>query len=532
MEFIVNNVYLPIEKDESELPSIVCNMLKIKRENFVSYKLIKKSVDSRDKKHILFVYSLLVTLNYYYESIKTNVNVRKNNLIERIEVPKLTKVRRRPVVIGFGPCGMFAALLLARANLKPIIVERGKMVDDRIIDVNNFKENGVLDLNSNFCFGEGGAGTFSDGKLNTGINDDRIKFVLKEMINHGAPEEIYYQNHPHVGSDNLVNVVKNIREEIKSLGGKFLFETTFKDYIEDDEGYLKGIIVSTGQKDEKIINCEHAILAIGHSARDTFTNLYRHNLKMKPKAFSIGVRIEHSQEELDKGQYGKEYQNEKLPRSDYKQVVHLDNGRTVYTFCMCPGGEVVGTPTEEKTIVTNGMSYYRRDLSNCNSALLVNINVEDFYVNSPLDGMYLQEVLEREAYDERFPYKAPCQKVGDFLLNRESTSFGHIRPSYRPGVYFRKMSDILPGYVNDSLKLAIPEIAKKLKIFKDPDALITGIETRSSSPISIPRDADYSSSVKNLYPAGEGASYAGGIMSSALDGTKIALKIIEKYQGK
>lgn len=527
MEFIVNNVYLPLNKEESELPNIVCKMLKIDKQYFSHYRILKKSVDCRNKSKIIFVYSLLVKIDHYYESIRLNPNVRNNNLIETIDVP-IVKTRKHPVVIGFGPCGMFAALMLARANMKPTIIERGKMVDERMVDIKLFKEKAILNENSNFCFGEGGAGTFSDGKLNTGINDSKIKFVLNEFINHGAPKEIYYQNHPHVGSDNLIQVVKNIREEIKSLGGKFLFETTFIDYVEDN-GKIKGVkVVSSGK--EKTINCEDCILAIGHSARDTFTNLYNHHLKMNPKPFSIGVRIEHLQEDLDKCQYGKEYKNPKLPKSDYKQVVRIDN-RSVYTFCMCPGGEVVGTPTLSNTIVTNGMSYYKRDQVNCNAALLVNVNVDDYYINSPLDGMYLLESLEKEAFNKKEPYKAPCQKVGDFLNDKETVSYGRIRPSYKPGVYFRKMTDILPVMVTDSLKKAIPILAKKLKIFKDPDAIITGIETRSSSPISIPRDEHFSSSVKNLYPAGEGASYAGGIMSSAIDGINVAMSIIEIYSG-
>lgn len=528
MEFILHNVYLTLEMEESALPSIISKMIKVKQSNIVSYKIIKKAVDSRNKRRILFVYSLLVKLSQHFEHVWTNVNVRKNNIVEGIDIPRV-KMKKRPVVIGFGPCGMFAALILARANAKPIIIERGKMVEDRIKDIKEFKSNAILDKESNFCFGEGGAGAFSDGKLNTGINDPKIRFVLNEMIKHGAPEEIYYQNHPHVGSDKLVEVVKNIREEIISLGGTFMFETKFTDYVEKNNK-ITAVQVQT-KNGEQTITCDDVILAIGHSARDTFISLYNHELKMNPKAFSIGVRIEHLQEDLDKIQYGKEYKNPKLPRSDYKQVVHLSNGRSVYTFCMCPGGEVVGTPTSENTIVTNGMSYYARNMNNCNAALLVNVNVDDYYINSPLDGMYLQEILEREAFNHNFPYRAPCQKVEDFLLDQKSASFGKIRPSYKPGVYFAKMSDILLPFIYESLKEAIPLLGRKLKIYKDIDALITGIETRSSSPVQIPRDENLHSSVINLYPAGEGASYAGGIMSSALDGIKVSLKILEKYYG-
>ena len=528
MEFILNNVYLSLEMDESNIPSIISKMIKVEESYIVNYKIIKKAVDSRNKNRILFVYSLLVTLSRYFEHIWANTNVRKNNLVEKIDVP-IVQMEKRPIVIGFGPCGMFSALILARAKAKPIIIERGKMVEDRIKDVEAFKNRAILNTESNFCFGEGGAGTFSDGKLNTGVNDPKIRFILNEMIKHGAPQEIYYQNHPHVGSDKLIDVVRNIRNEIISLGGTFMFETKFIDYIEEDNK-LTGVEVET-KEGKQIIPCDDAILSIGHSARDTFVTLYNHKLKMNPKAFSIGVRIEHLQEDLDKCQYGKEYQNPKLPRSDYKQVVHLSNGRAVYSFCMCPGGEVVGTPTTEETIVTNGMSYYSRNMTNCNAALLVNVTVDDYYINSPLDGMYLQETLEREAYNKDFPYRAPCQKVGDFLLDQKTAFYGKIRPSYKPGVYFVKMSEVLLPFVNDALKEAIPLLGRKMKIFKDPDALITGIETRSSSPIQIPRNEELHSSVMNLYPAGEGASYAGGIMSSALDGIKVSLKILEKYQG-
>ena len=528
MEFILNNVYLPLEQDESNLPSIISKMIKVEESYIVNYRVLKKAVDSRNKNRILFVYSLLVTLSRYFHHLSINPNVRKNNLVEQIDVP-IVNMDKRPIVIGFGPCGMFAALILARSGAKPIIIERGKQVEDRIKDIESFKNRAILNTESNFCFGEGGAGTFSDGKLNTGVNDPKIRFILNEMIKHGAPEEIYYQNHPHVGSDKLIDVVRNIREEIISLGGTFFFETKFVDYIEEDSK-IRGIKVEY-QNEERIIEADDVILAIGHSARDTFVNLYNHNLKMNPKAFSIGVRIEHLQEDLDKCQYGKEYKNPKLPRSDYKQVVHLSNNRVVYSFCMCPGGEVVGTPTMEKSIVTNGMSYYSRSMTNCNAAILVNVTVDDYYINSPLDGMYLQESLEKEAFNEEFPYRAPCQKVGDFLLDQKTTFYGKVKPSYKPGVYFAKMSELLLPFVNDALKEAIPLLGRKLKIFKDPDALITGIETRSSSPIQIPRNEHLHSSIINLYPAGEGASYAGGIMSSALDGIKVALKILEKYQG-
>lgn len=527
MEFILNNVYLPLDKDEDELKLVASKMLKIDPSFIEEYQILKKSVDSRDKKNIIFVYSLLMKLKRYFSHIELNVNVRKNNLVNQIHVEKV-KSKKRPIVIGFGPCGMFASLILARAGLKPLIIERGKKVEQRLKDIENFKTKGVLNLESNFCFGEGGAGTFSDGKLNTGVNDPRIRFVLNELVKFGAPEEIKIQGHPHIGSDNLVNIVKNIRKEIISLGGSFKFETTFTDFIEEDK-VLKGIKV-LNEGNEEIIECDDAILAIGHSARDTFVSLYNHDLIIKPKPFSIGVRIEHLQEDLAKCQYGDQYQNEKLPVSDYKQVAHLKNGRVVYTFCMCPGGEVVGTSTSLDGIVTNGMSYYKRDLTNCNAALLVNVDVDDYFVNSPLDGIYLQEIIEKRAFNNQKPFFAPCQKVEDFLLNRETTAFGKIIPSYKPGVYFKKMDDILPSFICESLREGIPLIGKKLKIFKDGDAILTGVETRSSSPISIPRDNDtLSSSIENLYPGGEGASYAGGIMSSALDGIKIALAIVNKY---
>ena len=530
MKIIVNNVYLNLKDTEDKLPVIISQVIKVPLNEIEGFKILKKAVDARNKKRIVFVYSLLVELNRWNEEVYRNVNVRKYNLKEDLQFLKVSS-KKRPIVVGFGPCGMFAALALARASLKPIIIERGKKVEERLEDVKLLREKSILNPSSNVCFGEGGAGTFSDGKLNTGVKDSRIKFVLNEFIKHGAPQEIYYQAHPHVGSDNLINIVKNIREEIISLGGEFLFETTFIDYLEKD-GVLKGIIIEDKDKNRTEIKTNDCILAIGHSARDTFVNLYNHNLTMKPKPFSIGVRIEHLQEDLDKCQYGNEYLNPVLPKADYKQVIHLNNGRTVYTFCMCPGGEVVASSSETETIVTNGMSYYKRDLVNCNSALLVSVNVDDYYVNSPLDGMYFQESIERKAFSKEHPYYAPCQLVGDFLNNKNSEFYGKVKPTYKPGVYFRKMSEVLPYFVASSLKESLPLLSKKMKLFKDKEAIITGVETRSSSPISIPRDEDFNSSIKGLYPGGEGASYAGGIMSSCLDGLKISEKIIEKYSAE
>lgn len=526
MEIIINNVTLRLNEDESMLISKIATLLKISSSNIESYIIIKKAIDARKKNDILFVYSCRVKIKIN-KDFSNNKNVRKVEYVEELSIPRIIS-KKRPVIVGFGPSGMMLGLYLSRAGMKPIIVERGKNVEEREKDILLFKNKGIFSSKSNVCFGEGGAGTFSDGKLTTGIKDPRIRFVINEFIKHGAPKEIYYEAHPHIGSDYLKRIVKSIREEIISLGGEVRFEHTFIDY-EEKEDKISSLTCIDEKGKSYSLETDDLILAIGHSARDTFCMLNRNNLKMNPKPFSIGVRIEMKQEELNKAQYGASYNNVKLKPAEYKVVEHLPNGRSVYSFCMCPGGEVVASNTEENTILVNGMSYFKRDLDNANSALLVSVKVEDYYKNSPLDGMYYQEEMERKAFNKDCPYFAPVQLVGDFLLKKKSTKIGKVIPSYKPGYYFASLDDILPDYICSSLREGIIKLKNKLHTLEEMDNVLTGVETRSSSPISIPRDADGNSSCKGIYPCGEGASYAGGIMSACIDGLRIAECINKKY---
>lgn len=525
MQVIVNNVFLSLDDEEDKLEYKLAKILRIQKEEIESYKIIKKAVDARKKQNIIFVYSLLVTLKHNID-ISSYKDVCVPHFIEKLDIPVI-KMKHRPVVVGFGPSGMFLALYLARANTNPIVIERGKSVEERDKDILNFKTKGEFLCESNTCFGEGGAGTYSDGKLTTGIKDPRIRFCLNEFIKHGAPKNIYYEAHPHIGSDYLKSVVKNIRQEIISLGGEVLFEHKLVDLNIINNKISSVTIEHDNKKNE--IKTDDVILAIGHSARDTFKMLFERNIFMQPKPFSMGVRIEHLQSEVNKSQYGKEYKNKKLPVADYKLAVHLPNGRTLYSFCMCPGGVVVGSNTMSDSIVTNGMSFFKRDLENANSALLVNVNIEDYYKSSPLDGMYYQEKYEKLAFNKNYPYFAPMQRVDDFILNQETKNIGRVKPSYQPGVYFTNLNKLLPDFVGQSLKLGIPLLAKKYPFFKDYSATMTGIETRSSSPIKIPRNEIGETNIIGVYPCGEGASYAGGIMSAAIDGLRIGEFIKNKY---
>lgn len=526
MEFILNNLVLHLHEDEDVLKDRIKTSLRLKENDKFSYKIIKKAIDARKKYDILFVYSCLIEIDKY--DIGNNPNIKKlDRSFEDIDIPHVS-MNKRPVIVGFGPAGMFLGLYLARANAKPIILERGRKVEERARDVELFKKEGIFSSMSNVCFGEGGAGTFSDGKLMTNINDPRIRFILKEFIAHGAPKEIYYDAHPHIGSDYLQVVCKNIREEIISLGGELHFETLFTNFISENNRVTGIEYIENHEK--KYIETDDLILALGHSSRDTFLNLYKNKLHMEPKPFSMGVRIEMKQKDVNIAQYGKEYNNPKLKAAEYKLVAHLPNGRSVYTFCMCPGGVVTPSNTEENSIVSNGMSFFSRDLENANSALLVNVKVDDYYKDSPLDGMYFQEEIERKAFSKEHPYYAPVQLLGDFLSDRCSTSFKNVKATYLPGTYFRNLKEILPPFITASLKEAIPLLANKMKALGNDNNVLTGVETRSSSPLSIPRDEEFMSSIRGIYPCGEGAGYAGGITTAALDGIKVAESIVNRYK--
>lgn len=480
-----------------------------------SWHIFKKSIDARNKDDVHFVYTIDIECS-------DKKIVSRLTKIDEIKLPEITlnrKSKLRPVIIGAGPAGLFAALMLARNGVKPLVIEQGKCVDERIDDVKIFKETGKLNVMSNVHFGEGGAGTFSDGKLNTGISSPYIKFVLEEFVKHGAPNQILYMNKPHVGTDNLVNVVKNIREEVISLGGEFLFNEKVTDF-EIADGKIKAVICS------KRIETDTVILAIGHSSRDTFERLHELGFNMEMKSFSVGTRIEHKQEMINVSQYGDKTKL-KLPPAEYKLVYHGEN-RSLYTFCMCPGGEVVASSSENGTIVTNGMSYFARDGENANSAILVDVRPNDIEGTSPLRGMYFQKELEEKAFELGGKnYYAPAQKVGDFLNKRVSTSFGKVKPTYMPGVTYVDMHDILPKFITDTMEEGIKDFDKKIKGFADEDALLTGVETRSSSPVRINRNDELQSNIAGIYPCGEGAGYAGGITSAAVDGIRCAIKVLE-----
>ena len=446
-----------------------------------------------------------------------NINVKRQNNI-------------RPVIVGSGPAGLFCALLLVKNGIKPIIIEQGKKVEDRKKDLDLFLQTGKLSNTSNTQFGEGGAGTFSDGKLTTGVNNPLGRIVLKEFVNFGAPKEIMYINKPHIGTDNLIKIIANIRNYIINNGGEFLFEEKVVD-IEIDDNRIKTIITkdmsNVRQESLKRIDTDTAIFAIGHSARDTFEKLYSKGLKMEKKNFSVGLRIEHKQEDINNAQYGNKTKLN-LPPAEYKLAYHGKN-HSCYTFCMCPGGVVIASSSCNEEIVTNGMSNFLRDGENANSAVLVNVTPDDFKGTSPLDGVYFQKDLEKKAFDlGGRNFYAPIQLVGDFFQNKKTTKLGKVKPTYKPGVTYSNLQEILPDFVIDTLKEGLKDFDKKIKGFADNDAILTGVETRTSSPVRIIRDENtLMSNIKGIYPCGEGAGYAGGIMTSAIDGMKCAIKILE-----
>lgn len=525
----INELKLPLDYTENDLKKAAANAIKVDPSKISSVTLAKRSVDARKKDSIKFTAAVDVALSVDENSVLRRCKNNKAAIHTPYvyDLPNEKPLAKRPVVVGAGPGGLFAALILAQCGQQPILIERGKSVDDRTADVALFWNGGKLDTNSNVQFGEGGAGAFSDGKLNTGTKDSRSRKVLEEFVSHGAPEEILWAAKPHIGTDRLKPTVKSIRNDIISLGGEVRFETTLtKLDIKNDR--LVGIEVESNGKTDTI-ETDAVILALGHSARDTFNMLYNSGFAMEAKPFSVGVRIEHLQTKINKAQYGAFYDHPKLGAADYKLSVHLKSGRGVYTFCMCPGGYVVAAASEENTVVTNGMSEFARDSKNANSALLVGVTPDDFGSDSPLAGIEFQRKIERAAFKAGGKtYRAPVSRAGDLLAKKKTTALGSVIPSYKPGYEFAQADEYLPGFVTNSIREALPLLGGRLKGFDEPDAVITGAETRSSSPVRILRGETLEAlGITGVYPCGEGAGYAGGIMSAAADGIRCAEALLK-----
>lgn len=525
----LTEVKLPLDHTEADLKAAILQKLKITSADLQSFSVFKRSYDARKKNAISLVYALDVETPKQKQLLKRFKKAGRVSPTPNMDYRYVAKapadLAQRPIVIGVGPCGMFAALLLAQMGFRPIVLERGKAVHERSQDTFGFWSKRKFNPTSNAQFGEGGAGTFSDGKLYSRIkdNDHHGRKVLHELVAAGAVPEILYISKPHIGTYRLVKIVENIRNKVTELGGEIRFQNrveTIEIETEGENRRVRGVTLENGD----FIASDHVVLAVGHSARDTFEMLHQQGVYIEPKPFSVGFRIEHPQPLIDQQRYGENAGHPVLGAADYKLVHHCTNGRTVYSFCMCPGGQVVAATSEEGRVVTNGMSQYERSGKNANSGIVVGITPEEDYPDDPLGGIKLQRQLETRAFElGGRTYEAPGQLVGDFLAGNPSAEFGQVKPTYRPGVHLCDLSESLPEYAIAAIREAIPAFDKKIKGFAMKDAVLTGVETRTSSPIRIKRDRQFQSlNTQGLYPAGEGAGYAGGILSAAVDGIKVA----------
>jgi len=527
----ITELRLAIDHAPEALEAAIVRFLKITPKDVISFEVFKRSYDARKNVALSFIYTVDVSVKdeaQVFTEFAGSTHVRPSPDTRYHFIAKAPqKLEQRPVVIGFGPCGIFAALLLAQMGFKPIVLERGKAVRERTQDTWGLWRKSTLNPESNVQFGEGGAGTFSDGKLWSQVKDPKFygRKVLHEFVKAGAPEEILYVAKPHIGTFRLVGVVEKMRQEIIALGGEIRFSQKVSGF--DIEGQqIRGVQLESGEH----IVADQVILALGHSARDTFQALHDAGVYLESKPFSIGFRIEHPQSMIDKARLGPHAGNPLIGAADYKLVHHAKNGRSVYSFCMCPGGTVVAATSEPNRVVTNGMSQYSRNERNANAGIVVGITPED-YPGGPMAGIEFQRAIESKAFElGGKSYEAPGQLVGDFLAQRPSTEFGSVLPSYKPGVHLTDLASSLPDYAIEAIREAIPAFEKQIPGFSMKDAVLTGVETRTSSPLRITRGANFQSlNIKGLYPAGEGAGYAGGIMSAGIDGIKVAEALALEY---